>query len=99
MAYQVILRLNTMKHPLLSKTLDLLQTLVEFDTRSELSNLELIFFARDYLASFGIESSLIYDAGGEKANLYATIGPPDRAGLCLSGHTDVVPAEGQSWTV
>ena len=54
---------------------------------------------RNYLASFGIESSLTYDARGEKANLYATIGPRDRSGLCLSGHTDVVPADDQPWTV
>jgi acetylornithine deacetylase len=88
-----------MTHPLLGKTLDLLQILVEFDTRSKRSNLELIAFVRSYLGSFDIESSLTYDAHGEKANLYATIGPGDRSGLCLSGHTDVVPADSQPWTV
>lgn len=99
MVYRVICNLNTMNHSLLGKTLNLLEALVAFDTRSELSNLELIAFVRDYLASFGIESLLTYDARGEKANLYATIGSSDRPGLCLSGHTDVVPADGQPWTV
>jgi acetylornithine deacetylase len=87
-----------MKDSLLGKTLELLKPLVEFDTRSKLPNLELIAFVRNYLAGFGIESSLSYDARGEKANLYATIGPRDRSGLCLSGHTDVVAADGQPWT-
>ncbi|WP_042338257.1 acetylornithine deacetylase [Paraburkholderia ferrariae] len=80
-------------------TLSLLQTLVEFDTRSARSNLDLIAFVRDYLAGFGVEVSLNYSAARDKANLYATIGPKDRGGLCLSGHTDVVPADGQPWTV
>ena len=79
-----------MKHLLLRKALDILKTLVEFDTRSNQSNLELIGLARDYLAGFGIESSPIYDARREKANLYAAIGPQDRAGLCLSG-LNVIP--------
>ncbi|WP_176082096.1 acetylornithine deacetylase [Paraburkholderia tropica] len=88
-----------MSHTRLDSTLSLLQTLVEFDTRSARSNLELITFVREYLAGFGVEASLNYNASGDKANLYATIGPRDRAGLCLSGHTDVVPADGQPWTV
>ncbi|WP_310634448.1 acetylornithine deacetylase [Paraburkholderia sp.] len=88
-----------MSHTRLESTLSLLQTLVEFDTRSARSNLELITFVREYLAGFGVEASLNYNEAGDKANLYATIGPRDRAGLCLSGHTDVVPADGQPWTV
>ncbi|WP_321787843.1 acetylornithine deacetylase [Paraburkholderia sp. J94] len=88
-----------MSHTRLESTLSLLQTLVEFDTRSARSNLELISFVREYLAGFGVEASLNYNETGDKANLYATIGPRDRAGLCLSGHTDVVPADGQPWTV
>lgn len=88
-----------MPHSRLETTLSLLQTLVEFDTRSSRSNLDLIAFVRDYLAGFGIDASLNYSASNDKANLYATIGPRDRAGLCLSGHTDVVPADGQPWTV
>jgi len=86
-------------HPRLSASLDLLDTLVAFDTRSQNSNLELIGFVQAHLATQGIASTLTHDAERRKANLYATIGPSDRAGLCLSGHTDVVPADGQPWTV
>ena len=53
---------------------------------------------RDFLAEFGIESTLTYDDSGQKANLFATIGPADRPGIVLSGHTDVVPVDGQPWT-
>ena len=78
-------------------TLSLLETLVAFDTTSRLSNLALIHHVRDYLAGFGIESTLVEDATGKKANLYATIGPKDRPGVMLAGHTDVVPVDGQTW--
>lgn len=88
-----------MAHALLAPTLDILEQLIGFDTRSSESNLALIGYVRNLLASHGIESTLIPNADGSKANLYATIGPPGRAGLCLSGHTDVVPASGQPWTV
>jgi len=80
------------------ESLTLLDKLVGFNTTSRLSNLSLIGFVRDYLASFGIESRLVEDATGNKANLYATIGPTDRGGVMLAGHTDVVPVDGQSWT-
>lgn len=88
-----------MKHALLDNTLDLLNTLIAFDTRSSESNLKLIEYVQQYLKQHSVESSLVFDETGSKANLYATIGPKDRAGLCLSGHTDVVPAAGQPWTV
>ncbi len=87
-----------MPHSLLDRTLDLLATLIAFDTRSSQSNLALIGFVRGHLAEHGVESTLVCDDTG-KANLYATIGPADRPGLCLSGHTDVVPATGQPWKV
>ncbi|NKJ45633.1 acetylornithine deacetylase [Burkholderia sp. SG-MS1] len=86
-------------HALLTSSLELLEALVEFDTTSRNSNLELIEFVQNYLQQFGIASSLTFDETGNKANLYATIGPCDRGGLCFSGHTDVVPADGQPWTV
>lgn len=76
---------------------DLLARLVTFDTTSRNSNLELIDFVEDYLRSFGIESRRIYDATGQKANLWATIGVSDAPGIILSGHTDVVPVDGQQW--
>jgi acetylornithine deacetylase len=88
-----------MDHPSLARALDILERLIAFDTRSSESNLPLIEYVRGALHTYGIESTLVHDASGTKANLYATIGPKDRPGLCLSGHTDVVPAAGQPWTV
>ncbi len=76
----------------------MLAKLVAFDTTSRNSNLELMAFVRDYLAAHGVASELVHDQTGQKANLLATIGPADRPGLILSGHTDVVPVDGQDWT-
>ncbi|MCY1265966.1 Acetylornithine deacetylase [compost metagenome] len=77
----------------------LLERLIGFATVSRDSNLELIVFIRDYLAEQGVESELFYNPERTKANLFATIGPRDRGGIVLSGHTDVVPVDGQAWTV
>ncbi|TBU78710.1 acetylornithine deacetylase [Phytopseudomonas daroniae] len=77
----------------------LLERLIGFATVSRDSNLQLIEFIRDYLARFGVDSELFHNAEGTKANLFATIGPRDRGGVVLSGHTDVVPVDGQAWTV
>ena len=79
------------------ETLALLSRLVAFDTVSHRSNLALIDFVRDHLGKLGVVSELVFDEGGGKANLYATLGPDDRRGIVLSGHTDVVPVEGQPW--
>ncbi|MCP4329940.1 MAG: acetylornithine deacetylase [Alphaproteobacteria bacterium] len=81
-----------------STSLDMIKKLIAFDTTSHKSNLELIQFIRDYLAESGIDSTLYKDETGEKANLYATLGPDDRPGIALSGHTDVVPVAGQDWS-
>ena len=78
-------------------SLDWLRTLVGFDTTSRDSNLQLIGHVRDYLAGLGVPATLVYDAEKRKANLYATLGPTDRPGILLSGHTDVVPVDGQDW--
>jgi acetylornithine deacetylase len=78
---------------------DLLERLIGFATVSRDSNLELIEFIRDYLAQHDVESELFYNTDRTKANLFATIGPRDRGGIVLSGHTDVVPVDGQPWTV
>src|SRR5687768_16945374 len=78
--------------------LDMLRRLVSFDTTSRNSNLRLIQFARDYLADLRVDSELVFDEGGAKANLFATLGPQDRPGIALSGHTDVVPVDGQDWS-
>lgn len=77
----------------------LLRTLVGFDTTSRESNLQLIEFVRDYLAGFDVPCELIYNAERSKANLFASIGPAEQPGIVLSGHTDVVPVDGQPWTV
>ncbi|MFT0858456.1 acetylornithine deacetylase [Ancylobacter sp. G4_0304] len=79
-------------------TEELLAYLVAFDTTSRNSNLELIGFVRDYLAAFGIESVTVPNETGDKASLFATIGPAGVGGVCLSGHSDVVPVDGQPWT-
>ena len=72
--------------------------LVAFDTTSRGSNLDLIDFATSYLQDLGIDATLIHNADKTKANLFATIGPTDVPGVVLSGHTDVVPVDGQDWT-
>jgi acetylornithine deacetylase len=76
---------------------ELLARLVAFDTTSHKSNVPLIRFVEDYLAQHGIGSQLVPTRDGAKASLFATIGPPGVGGVALSGHTDVVPVEGQDW--
>ena len=76
---------------------ELLARLVAFDTESAKSNIPLIQFVEDYLAQHDIASQRVPTANGEKASLFATIGPSDAPGLALSGHTDVVPVAGQTW--
>src|SRR5271169_1161673 len=76
----------------------ILERLVAFDTVSAKSNLDLVGWVADYLDGYGVECALTRNADGAKANLFATIGPGDRGGIILSGHTDVVPVAGQAWT-
>jgi acetylornithine deacetylase len=78
-------------------TLEILERLIAFPTVSRDPNRALIDWVVALLAEHGIASTLIPDASGHKANLYATIGPVDRPGVMLSGHTDVVPVDGQDW--
>ena len=78
-------------------SVQILDRLIGFPTVSRESNLALIEYVRDFLAVRGIESKVYLDAAGRKANLYANIGPSERGGVLLSGHTDVVPVEGQQW--
>lgn len=77
----------------------ILERLVSFPTVSRDSNLELIHFVQDYLAGLGIGCELFYNAERTKANIFATLGPACPGGIVLSGHTDVVPVDGQPWTV
>ena len=79
-------------------TLDILTRLIAFDTTSRNSNLELIAWVEDFLGQRGIESRRVANADGTKANLYASVGPDVAGGVVLSGHTDVVPVDGQPWT-
>jgi acetylornithine deacetylase len=81
----------------LPATKELLARLVAFDTTSHKTNIPLIRFVEDYLAGHGVESVRVPTADGEKSSLFATIGPSDTAGVALSGHTDVVPVDGQIW--
>ena len=76
---------------------EMLDKLVSFKTVSLDSNLEMIKFIQEYLNSYGINSHLVFNNLKTKANLYAQIGPNVEGGILLSGHTDVVPIEGQSW--
>ncbi len=84
--------------PVTAKTRQLLERLIAFPTVSRDSNLALIEFLRAELADAGIESRLVPSATGDKANLYAVIGPAEVPGVMLSGHSDVVPVEGQAWS-
>ncbi|MEM1298609.1 MAG: acetylornithine deacetylase [Pseudomonadota bacterium] len=77
---------------------DILAELIGFDTVSRNSNLELVAWVEDYLAGHGVTSRRIPDETGEKASLIATIGPLGVPGYVLSGHTDVVPVDGQDWS-
>jgi len=77
---------------------EILENLVAFPTVSDVSNLPVIEFIAAYLASWGIESHRVFDETGQKANLYAHIGPKVAGGVVLSGHTDVVPVKGQAWS-
>jgi len=76
----------------------MLERLVAFDTVSRNSNLDLIDFVKGWLARHGVDSLLVRSDDGAKANLLATVGPAVPGGVVLSGHTDVVPVEGQPWT-
>ncbi|MBM3503832.1 MAG: acetylornithine deacetylase [Alphaproteobacteria bacterium] len=78
--------------------IDLLRTLIGFDTTSRDSNLALIGFIADYLGRHGVAARILPSADGAKANLLATIGPRRPGGIVLSGHSDVVPVDGQPWT-
>lgn len=78
--------------------LELLERLVAFDTESSKSNLALIDFVAGYLDGWGVPHVRVPNATGDKAALFATLGPMRDGGIVLSGHTDVVPVTGQAWT-
>ena len=76
---------------------EILRSLIGFDTVSAHSNKALIDFIESYLVGFGISCNIAPNDEGTKADLIATIGPMVEGGIVLSGHTDVVPVEGQDW--
>ena len=79
-------------------SIDMIKRLIAFDTTSYKTNLRLIEYASDLLADLGASVRLTWDEHRQKANLFATIGPTGIPGIVLSGHTDVVPVEGQDWS-
>lgn len=79
------------------KSVELLSKLIAFDTTSYKSNLEFILFVKDLFEQNNIKVELNFNIEQSKANLLASVGPLDQAGILLSGHSDVVPVEGQQW--
>lgn len=76
----------------------ILADLIAIDTTSRESNLALIDYVERHLGGFGVAGRRVFNADGSKANLYATVGPMEPGGVVLSGHSDVVPVDGQPWT-
>ncbi|MBA2126462.1 acetylornithine deacetylase [Hyphomicrobium methylovorum] len=89
--------MNTSRGPIYTPV-ELLARLIAFDTTSHRNNLGIVAFIEDYLLQHGVTSRRVVSADGEKASLFATIGPAVEGGVALSGHTDVVPVVGQTWT-
>jgi acetylornithine deacetylase len=83
---------------LAQRSIDILAKLVAFDTTSRGSNLALIAFVEAELGKLGVSGRRVPNEDGTKANLFATLGPMTEGGVILSGHTDVVPVDGQPWT-
>lgn len=83
---------------LAANAVDMLARLVAFDTTSRDSNLPLIDYVEALLGKRGVAATRIPNADGRKANLYATLGAQAEGGIVLSGHTDVVPVDGQPWS-
>ncbi|MFT4716987.1 MAG: acetylornithine deacetylase [Paracoccaceae bacterium] len=81
----------------LAAAVEILASLVGFETTSGKPTHQIVSYIQDYLAGHGIASELSFDETGERANIFATIGPQTDGGVVLSGHTDVVPVDGQIW--
>lgn len=79
------------------QSLEMISKLISYDTTSRNSNMELITYIQQYLDGLGVASTLVPNEDKSKASLYATVGPDDKPGVMLSGHTDVVPVDGQEW--
>lgn len=81
----------------MTESIEILERLIAFPTVSRDSNLDLIAHVEAELAALGVSSHRVLNEDGRKANLFATIGPRGVPGIMLSGHTDVVPVDGQVW--
>ncbi|MEL7317671.1 MAG: acetylornithine deacetylase [Pseudomonadota bacterium] len=81
----------------LAPQIEWIARLCRHDTTSRNSNLNLIEDVEGYLAEHGVTSTRVSNEDGSKANLYFTVGPMVEGGVVLSGHTDVVPVDGQPW--
>lgn len=81
----------------LDEAKEILRDLIAFPTVSHRSNLEMIAYVGDVLSAAGAELSMTLDETGQKANLFATLGGKGDGGIVLSGHSDVVPVDGQDW--
>lgn len=86
------------KMPTFETPRQLLEKLVSFPTISRESNLDLIAWVDTWLDERGIKAHRVYNADGTKAGLFAHVGPRLEGGVILSGHSDVVPVDGQNWT-
>ncbi len=86
-----------MDSQLTDRAREILSALIAFDTTSRNSNLELIAWVEEYLASHGVSSQRVVNADASKSNLFASVGPAVEDGIILSGHSDVVPVDGQDW--
>ena len=78
--------------------IDILKALVAFPSVVGTANGAIVEWIRTYLDTFGIEARILAGPEGDRANLFATIGPADRPGYVLSGHMDVVPADEAGWS-
>ena len=83
---------------MIDNAITILERLVGFDSISGRPTHGIVSYLRDYLEAQGLDVTLSYDEAGERANVFATIGPQVDGGVVLNGHTDVVPVEGQNWS-
>ena len=82
----------------LDDTVEILERLVGFDSVSGRPTHGIVDYISDFLAGHGIEATLSFDQTGERANVFATMGPTIDGGIVLNGHMDVVPVDGQKWS-